>query len=227
MTSTGSAAAWTGRGTTTPTRVLLLRHGQSPMSVERRYSGRGNPSLTDLGREQAAAAAAAIAAGAGVPGGEAGRIAAVVSSPLDRARQTAAPVAAALGLDVAVEERWTETDFGTWEGLTFGEAAERDPEHHRAWLADPTLAPPGGESFEAVADRVRAGLDAVLAARAGETVVAVSHVTPIKMMLRFALDAGPSLLYRLHLDLACLSVVDFWPDGGASVRLVNSTSYLG
>jgi ribonuclease H / adenosylcobalamin/alpha-ribazole phosphatase len=60
----------------------------------------------------------------------------------------------------------------------------------------------------------------------GQTVVLVSHVTPIKLILRRALDAGPAMLYRLHLDLACLSIVEFWPDGGASVRLVNDTSYL-
>ena len=107
-----------------------------------------------------------------------------------------------------------------------GEAAERDPDLHRAWLGDSSVAPPEGESFDLVARRVGEGLDSLLAAHAGETVVLVSHVTPIKTLLRFALDAGPSLLYRLHLDLACLSIVDFWSDGGASVRLVNDTSYL-
>ena len=63
------------------------------------------------------------------------------------------------------------------------------------------------------------GRDALLATHPAETVVLVSHVTPVKTLLRIALDAGPALLYRLHLDLACLSVVEFWPDGGASVRL--------
>ena len=219
----GVAAAWTGRGDATPTRLLLLRHGQSPMSIERRYSGRGDPELTEEGRAQANAAATAIAVRAV---GEAGRIRAVVSSPLTRARQTAEPVAGLLGLGVDVEERFTETDFGGWEGLTFGEAAQRDPDLHRSWLGDSSVAPPEGESFDVVAGRVGSGLDALLAAHAGETVVLVSHVTPIKTLLRFALDAGPAMLYRLHLDLACLSIVDFWPDGGASVRLVNDTSYL-
>ena len=217
------AATWTGRGAAVPTRLLLLRHGQSPLSVERRYSGRGNPALTALGRRQAAAAAGSIATR--FVGDDRG-VHALVSSPLGRARETAAPVAAALGLDVAVEERFTETDFGEWEGLTFGEAAERDPEVHRAWLGDSAVAPPGGESFDAVAARIRESLDGLLATYPGRTVVVVSHVTPIKTLLRIALDAGPGLLYRLHLDLACLSIVEFWPDGGASVRLVNDTSHL-
>jgi probable phosphoglycerate mutase len=206
-----------------PTRVLLLRHGQSPLSVEKRYSGRGDPELTREGLEQAAAAATALAAR---HIGTDGNIRAVVSSPLLRARQTAEPVAGVLGLGVSVDERFTETDFGTWEGLTFPEAAQRDPEVHRAWLGDSAVSPPQGESFDVVARRVDAGLDDLLRRHPGQTVVLVSHVTPIKLILRRALDAGPQMLYRLHLDLACLSVVEFWPDGGASVRLVNDTSYL-
>jgi len=223
MTTTGSAGAWTGRGDTAPTRILLLRHGQSPLSVERRYSGRGNPELTRDGLEQAAAAATALAARHVGPGGN---LRAVISSPLLRARQTAEPVAGLLGLGVTVDERLTETDFGAWEGLTFPEAAERDPELHRAWLGDTAVAPPGGESFDAVGARVGAALDDLVATHRGETVVLVSHVTPIKTILRIALAAGPALLFRLHLDLACLSIAEFWPDGGASVRLVNDTSYL-
>ena len=221
VTGTADAAgAWTGRGAATPTRVLLLRHGQSPLSVDRRYSGRGNPSLTAVGQAQAEAAAGSVAARYPVAG-------VVVSSPLDRARSTAAPVAELLGVAVEVDEGFTETDFGGWEGLTFREAAERDPELHRAWLGDTAVAPPGGESFDVVGTRVSAALRGLVERHAGSTVVLVSHVTPIKTILRIALDTGPSLLYRLHLDLACLSVVDFWDDGGASVRLVNDTSYLG
>ena len=224
MSTPDPAASWTGRGDAVPTRLLLLRHGQTPLSVQRRYSGRGNPALTELGRAQAAALARSV------PSrfvGDDRRVDAVLSSPLGRARETAAPVAAALGLDVVTAEPFTETDFGGWEGLSFPEAAARDPELHRAWLADTAVAPPDGESFDAVTVRVRTGLDALLAGHPGETVTLVSHVTPIKTLLRIALDAGPALLHRLHLDLACLSVVDFWPDGGASVRLVNDTSHLG
>ena len=220
MTTAGS---WTGRGSTMPTRLLLLRHGQSPLSVERRYSGRGNPELTRDGLEQAAAAATALAAR---HVGSNGNIRAVISSPLMRARQTAEPVAGVLGLPVGVDERLTETDFGAWEGLTFSEAAAQDPDVHRAWLGDSSVSPPDGESFDVVAHRVDAALGDLLRRFPGQTVVVVSHVTPIKLILRRALDAGPSLLFRLHLDLACLSVVEFWPDGGASVRLVNDTSYL-
>lgn len=212
-----SPAGWIGaRGA--PTRFLLLRHGQTELSTQRRYSGRGNPALTDVGRRQAEAAAQFLA--------QKGGIDAVVTSPLQRAYDTAAAAAKTLGLDVTVDHDLIETDFGGWEGLTFGEAAERDPEQHRRWLRDTSVAPPDGESFDSVAERVRRAQARIINEHNGETVLVVSHVTPIKTLLRMALDAGPGILYRLHLDLASLSIAEFYPDGVASVRLVNQTAYL-
>jgi broad specificity phosphatase PhoE/ribonuclease HI len=215
--TSSSPAGWTGaRGA--PTRFLLLRHGQTELSTQRRYSGRGNPALTDVGRRQAEAAAQFLA--------QKGGIAAVITSPLQRAYDTAAAAAKALGLDVSVDDDLIETDFGAWEGLTFGEAAERDPELHRRWLRDTSIMPPDGESFDSVANRVRRAQQRIIAEHGGETVLVVSHVTPIKTLLRLALDVGASILYRLHLDLASLSIAEFYPDGAASVRLVNQTAYL-
>ncbi len=212
-----TAPGWTGaRGK--PTRMLLLRHGQTELSVQRRYSGRGNPELTALGREQAANAARYLASRGG--------IAAVISSPLGRAKQTAAAAADALGVPLTVDDDLIETDFGKWEGLTFSEASERDPQLHAQWLSDTSVTPPEGESFDAVHHRVRRARNRIIAEYGGATVLVVSHVTPIKTLLRLALDAGPSLLYRLHLDLASLSIAEFYSDGPASVRLVNETSYL-
>lgn len=212
-----SAPGWTG-AQGRPTRLLLLRHGQTALSVERRYSGRGNPPLTALGREQAARAAKYLAAK--------GDIAAIVSSPLGRAQETAGAVGAALGVPVRVMDRLIETDFGDWEGLTFAEAAQADRELHARWLSDSTVAPPGGESFAAVRERIEAARADLVGLFPGGNVVVVSHVTPIKTLLQLALGVGPSLLYRLHLDLASLSIAEFYPDGGSSVRLVNETSYL-
>ena len=208
---------WTGnRGG--PTRLLLLRHGQTELSVQRRYSGRGNPALTETGRSQAAAAARYLA--------DKGGIAAVISSPLQRAYDTAKAAADALGLPVTVDDDLTETDFGQWEGMTFAEASQAHPDIHGRWLRDTALRPPGGESFDEVADRVGRARQRIVADHGPNTVLVVSHVTPIKTLLRMALDAGPSILHRLHLDLASLSIAEFYPDSGASVRLVNDTSYL-
>jgi probable phosphoglycerate mutase len=80
--------------------------------------------------------------------------------------------------------------------------------------------------MDAVHRRVRKVRDQLIAEHGGATLIVVSHVTPIKSLLRMALDAGPSLLYRLHLDVASLSIAEFYPDGPATVRLVNDTSHL-
>jgi broad specificity phosphatase PhoE/ribonuclease HI len=211
---------WTG-ATGTPTRFLLLRHGQTALSVERRYSGHGELPLTEVGVNQAKAAAERLSTM-----DEIGPDTPIVSSPLGRARQTAQMLADAVGGAVVIHPGLVETDFGQWEGLTFAEAAGRDPRLHGEWLGDSTIPAPGGESFDAVHRRVRRARDELIAEHGGTTIVIVSHVTPIKSLLRMGLDAGPSLLFRLHLDLASLSVVEFYPDGNASVRLVNDTSHL-
>ncbi|TVT55787.1 bifunctional RNase H/acid phosphatase [Amycolatopsis rhizosphaerae] len=220
---TSSPAKWTG-AQGRPTRMLLVRHGQTELSVDRRYSGRRDVLLTELGRQQAAAVAKRLAGMAGVVVD--GEPAPILSSPLSRAKQTAQAVADAVGGRVETHPLLVETDFGEWEGLTFAEASQRDPELHARWIRDLTVAAPGGESFARVEQRVARLRDELVETYAGRTIVVVSHVTPIKSLLRLALDAGPSVLFRLHLDLASLSIVEFYPDGNASVRLANDVCHL-
>jgi ribonuclease H / adenosylcobalamin/alpha-ribazole phosphatase len=200
-----------------PTVTALLRHGQTPMSVQKRYAGRTDVPLTEVGVQQAAAAAKRLAsAGLGV----------IVTSPLLRTVQTAQAVAAVTGAAVVTDDGFRETDFGAWEGLTFAEVRERWPAEMSAWLADPEVAPPGGESFTDVSARVTAALDRLLAARAGQTVLIVSHVTPIKTLVAAALLAPPAALYRMHLDVAALSEIDWYADGPAVLRSFNDTGHL-
>jgi probable phosphoglycerate mutase len=203
-----------------PTVLVLLRHGETALTPEKRFSGSGgsDPVLSERGREQARRAAEALAAR--------GTVRAVVSSPLTRCRETAAAVADRLGLEVRVEDGLRETDFGAWEGLTFAEARERDPVALDAWLASPDLAPPGGESFTAVARRVAAARDRVLARHPRRTVLVVTHVTPIKTLVRLALGAPPESLFRMELSAASISTVAYYADGNASLRLLNDTSHL-
>lgn len=212
-----------GTGWAPPTRVatslLLLRHGETPLSAERRFSGLGDAELTANGLAQAAAAARRLSR-------EPYQIDAVVCSPLKRARQTAEAVARSTGLDVDVDEDLRETDFGAWEGHTFTEIQRRWPAELESWLADPEAAPPGGESFAAVADRVRRAEERLVERYEGRTVVVVSHVTPIKTLLRLALMAPPEALYRMHLDLACLSLIEHYADGRSVVKSFNDTSHL-
>ena len=209
------------------TRLILARHGETALSVARRFSGRGDPELTENGQAQALALGARIATLLANGGGDA-PAPRVVSSPLSRARQTAEEIARVTGAgEVVIEPALAECDFGEWEGLTFADVAERWPRELDAWLGSTAAAPPGGESIDAVTARVRPAMTRLLKAYPGETIVVVSHVTGIKAVLREALDAGPRFLHQLHLDPAGLSIVDTWPDGGISVRLVNDTSHLG
>jgi len=211
--------SWMPPPTGSATRLVLVRHGETDLTAQRRYSGRGDVGLSTRGLAQAAAAAARVASVVGA--------AAVVTSPLSRCVSTAEVIADLVGsLPVQVDPDLVECDFGEWEGLTFAEVRERWPERLDEWLASPSVAPPGGESFDAVASRARAAVSRLLADHPGETVVVVSHVTPIKLILRDALAAGDAFLHRLFLDPAGISIVDSWPDGGVAVRTVNDTAHL-
>lgn len=212
-----SPARWNG-ATTAPTRLILLRHGQTEMSAARQYSGHSDPELSTLGHRQAAAAATALR--------ERGGIDVVLTSPLRRARDTAAEVATQLGCEAVTVPGLIEMDFGAWDGLTFDEARERDPELHERWLRDTTASAPGGESLQKLHRRVKRLRAQLQTDYPGQNVLVVTHLTVIKSLIRQGLDAGPQLFHRLFLDLASVSVVEFYEDELASVRLVNDTAHL-
>ncbi|GIJ68297.1 bifunctional RNase H/acid phosphatase [Virgisporangium ochraceum] len=211
----GAIRSWEPRGGT-PLRLLLVRHGETTRTAERRYSGRGDVPLTERGLAQARAVAARLA---GVP------LAAVVTSPLERCVRTAEVIALAERAPIVVDEDLVECDFGEWEGLTFRDVRERYPTELETWLGSTAVAPPGGESLDAVAVRVDRAVERLRAHGSG-VVVVVSHVSPLKLILREALAAGDAFLYRCHLDPAGMSTVDMWPDGAVSVRSVNDTSHV-
>jgi probable phosphoglycerate mutase len=200
-----------------------VRHGETALTAQRRYSGRGDVELSPVGMAQASAVADRLAAMMRPAAGEP----VVVSSPLRRCRGTADVIAERLGVaPVVVDDGFVECDFGAWEGLTFAEVKEQWPDALDAWLASPQTSPPGGESFGAVAARVQDAIERLVAAHQGNTVVVVSHVSPIKLALRDALAATDAFLHRLFLDPAGISVLDRWPDGGVAVRTVNETAHL-
>ncbi|MEU8231094.1 bifunctional RNase H/acid phosphatase [Actinoplanes sp. NPDC048967] len=211
---------WAPPSLDTATRLILVRHGETAMTAQGRYSGRGDVPLSEQGEAQAMAAAGRVA-------GISRDVTAVVSSPLTRCTRTAELIAAELGnVTVTVMPELIECDFGDWEGLTFAEVRERWPEELDRWLDSTAVAPPGGESFKTVAKRVRGALATLQSAYPSGTVVVVSHVSPIKLILRDALAAGDAFLHRLFLDAAGVSTMDMWPDGGIAVRSVNETAHL-
>lgn len=197
-----------------------MRHGETALTPERRFSGSGgaDPSLSAAGRRQADAAAAMFAAR--------GAVGVVVSSPLRRCRETAGAVAERLGLGVRIDEELREADFGAWEGLTYAEVEQRRPRELAAWLRSPTAAPSGGEPFTEVARRVALARDELLVRYTGRTVLVVSHVTPVRQLIRMALGAPPQSLFRMETAAASVSAVAYDADGVASVRYVNDTAHL-
>jgi broad specificity phosphatase PhoE/ribonuclease HI len=201
-----------------PTRFVMVRHGVTAYSVAKRFAGRSDLDLTADGEQQAARAAERVA--------QIGGIDVVLSSPLLRTRHTAQIIADRLGLSVQTNDGLMETDFGTWDGYTFAEVLERWPDEMARWSGDSSIAPPGGESFDDVTVRVRRARDQILSKYAEQTVLVVSHVTPIKVLVRLALDAPMSALHRMYLAPASVSVLDYFSDGNCALQSFNENAHL-
>ena len=204
--------------TADPTITVLLRHGDTQLSPEHRFSGLRDLPLSANGIRQARAAACRLATGAPID--------AVVSSPLQRAVGTANIAAGMLGLTVAIDDDLRETDFGDWDGFTLAEIQQRWPAAAAAWRRDPQQAPPGGESFAETAHRVNQACDRLLRNHSGQTVLVVSHITPIKILLCRALCVPLATLYRLYLGSASINEIQWHGRGFAAVHRVNDTSHL-
>jgi probable phosphoglycerate mutase len=205
-----------------PTTFVLVRHGVTPHTTDKRFSGGlggANPGLSDDGRAQVRMTAEWLE-----PLGS--RAIAVVASPVRRTLESAQIVADQLGLPLEVEPGIAEMEFGRWDGMTFAEVAARFPDEMEQWRGSLDYEPGGGESFRGVQKRVLAALDALRERYAGRSVVLVSHVTPIKTIVSHVVDAPLESLFRMELAPASVSVVSFYPSPGepdrASLRLYNA-----
>lgn len=195
-----------GRPGESATSLVLVRHGVTDHTVDKRFSGglaSSDPPLNEEGRAQARATGEWLA-----PLAE--TFHAMVTSPVRRTRETAEVIAEVLGHDVVAEEALAEMEFGSWDGLTFTEVHERFPDELSSWLGDVDSAPHGGESLRAVQDRVLAGRDQLLGRHAGQTVLAVSHVTPIKVLVADAMGASLDAAYRMELAPASVTVLTYF-----------------
>src|ERR1700751_2909416 len=204
--------------TANPTTTILLRHGDTQLSPEHRFSGLRDLPLSASGIRQAQAAACRLATGAPID--------AVVSSPLPRAVDTAVIAAAELDLTAVIDDDLRETNFGDWDGFTLAEIQQRWPPAAAARRRDPEQAPPGGESFADTAHRVNRACERLLRDHGGQTVLVVSHVTPIKILLCQALGVPLDTLYRLNPGSACINETGWHDSGFAAVHCVNDTSHL-
>ena len=203
------------------TDLLLLRHGETPLTPQRRFSGTGSgdPGLSGTGRRQAEQSArSAVLRSAG--------IAQVVTSPLRRCRETADVLAAALSLSVHVEDDLREMDFGDWEGLTYAEVEQQHPADLAAWKRSADVAPTGSsETFCDLLHRVAGVAQRVTSSHPGTAVLAVTHVTPVKALVAQALAAPPTSFFSMELSPAALTRISY-TDGEAVLRSFNDTAHL-
>lgn len=198
---------------TPPTLVLLVRHGQTPTTGKLLPGRAPGLHLADTGRTQAAVAAERIAA---LP-----RVDAVYASPLERTRETAAPIAAALKQRVRIERGLLECDFGDWTGAELKRLMKL-PEWSTVQRAPSTFTFPGGESFTAMQGRIVGALDRIRHAHPGGVVVCVSHADPIKAAVAHAMGTHLDLFQRIVISPCSVSAIAYH-SGGPVVLTVNST----
>jgi probable phosphoglycerate mutase len=192
------------RASGSPTRLYLVRHGETAGGGDDRCIGRTDRALSAAGLESAERLAPILAALG---------LAAVYSSPLDRAIATARPIAAAAGLKPIYLEGLAELDFGAFEGRTFAEIAATDLELYERWMAAPTTVRfPGGESYADLKARAVTSARAMVDWHRERSLLAVSHSGPIRAIVGDVLDISDRAVFRIDVALASVTVIDWWDD---------------
>jgi len=211
------------------TTVILVRHGRTHLTENKKISGRGgeNPHLSELGREDAHSVAKALA-----KVGNIGQYAylkppsAIITSPIQRAIDTANVIASELGLQVSIEEDISEISFGDWDGHTTEEVGDRWRDQWQAWRGSWTASPPNGESLQEFDDRVMRARNNIVTRYAGQTVVVVAHVMPIRGFTRYAFDGGTSSYWVTQIAPCSMTILRMWGNQATEVVTVNDTNHL-
>jgi len=196
---------------------VLVRHGATDHTKARTFSGRSgaDPSLNDEGRAQIRATGEWLAPLAGL-----GPV--LLSSPMRRTRESADIIGAFLGTTYDVDDGLAEAGFGSWEGLTYKEVLEKDPDAFSTWFHDFDQPAGGtGDSMTDMAARVEETRDRILGAHRGKIIVAVSHLTPIKLLVRQVLDLPMESIFKTETSPASVTVLAWYDDGRAVIRLLN------
>lgn len=193
--------------------ISFVRHGETAHNREGRLQGRADVELSARGLEQVARLAGRFALR---------EVAAVYSSPLRRARQTATAIAAVSGCEVEIDDRLIELDYGDWDGRPLGEIPASE---WAEWRADPSFSPPGGESLVAVTGRVDSFCRERFAEQGGD-VIAVSHVSPIKAAVCWALGVDERASWQMQLGLATITDIGVRPNGGGYLASFNDGAHL-
>ena len=203
-----------------PTEIFFIRHGETILTPERKFSGSGepNPPLTDIGLAQADAVAKEIV-------NLMPEI--LIASPLQRTRQTAEKIAALVNLPIEFDEAWLECAFGAWDGLSIDEVKELHPKEYEAWVSSSAYAPPGGESYDALGWRTDEAINNLVAKYPGQRVVVVSHNGVIKQAIRLATGGSPESIFHIDASPCSISQISIWPsDGLRALRSANERGHL-
>ncbi|MBC7463583.1 MAG: bifunctional RNase H/acid phosphatase [Actinobacteria bacterium] len=203
-----------------PTMIYFVRHGETVLTPDRKFSGSAgpNPELTVTGKDQAQRVAVeAIKLGAEL----------LIASPLRRTAETAALISLSTGMEIIFDEAWYECDFGLWDGMSIDEVKTAYPKEYQKWVSSTSFAPLGGESYEALGWRVDEAIDKLVAKYPGRKIVVVTHNGVIKQAIRLALGAHTDSIF--HMDVAPCSItsLSIWPsDGLRALRSANEQGHL-
>ena len=211
------------------TTIILVRHGRTHLTESKKISGRGgeNPHLSELGKEDAHRVAQALK-----QIGNSGQYAylnppsAIISSPIQRTVDTANIIANELGLAVSLDEDVAEISFGDWDGHTNDEVSKAWPEQWEAWRGSWTVAPPNGESLVEFDERVMRARKRITQDHAGQTVIVVAHVMPIRGFTRYAFDGGISAYWATQVAPCSMTILRLWGEQAVEVVTVNDTNHL-
>lgn len=198
-------------------RLILLRHGETDWNREGRYLGQGDVDLNRWGERQVQLAAKRL-------DGE--RIEAIYTSDLIRTRRSAEIIAASRGLQVKIDRRLRELNFGAWEGLTYEEISQRFRRELKAWEEDPVhQAPPRGESLAALGRRVSQAWQGIIHKERASTILLVGHGGPFRVLLCKLLGLQPTEIWRFQVEPGSLSILFFTPQRG-QLLVLNDTCHL-
>lgn len=201
-----------------PTMIYFVRHGETILTPDRKFSGSGklNPPLTPEGQAQARALAGEI---------EKLKPEILVASPLQRTKETAEIIASTVKLPIVFDEAWYECGFGLWDGMSIDEVTNTYPVEYQAWLASSAYVPPGGESYDELGWRVDEAIDKLAAKYPGKRIVVVSHNGVIKQALRLAIGGSAESIFHIDVAPCSISTISIWPSDG--LRAMRSANELG
>lgn len=203
-----------------PTMIYFVRHGETILTPDRKFSGSGepNPPLTAEGRAQAVAVATEVAKLTPEI---------LIASPLLRAAETAQAIAAMVDLSIIFDEAWFECSFGVWDGMSIDEVRDAYPKEYQAWVSSSGYAPPQGESYDALGWRIDEALNDLVALYPGQRIVVVTHNGAIKQALRLAMGGSPESIFHIDVAPCSISAISIWPsDGLRALRGANERGHL-